>query len=101
MVGDSAMRVRSVARGAHTLVGNMAAMPLADALLVSEAREWDSIEYARDTVASGQAKGIVLISHEAGEEAGMDECARWLRAFISDVPVHFIPTTDVLWTPGA
>jgi len=101
MVGDPAMRVRRVARGAHTLVGNMAAMPSADALLVSEAREWDSIEYARDTVASGQAKGIVLISHEAGEEAGMDECARWLRAFITDVPVHFISTTDVLWTPGA
>jgi putative NIF3 family GTP cyclohydrolase 1 type 2 len=100
MVGDAATRVRTIARGAHTLVGNMAAMPSADALLVSEAREWDSIEYARDTVASGQAKGIVLIAHEAGEEAGMDECARWLRTFVTEVPVQFIATTDLLWTPA-
>ncbi len=101
VVGDPSTPVRIVARGAHTLVGNMAAMPGADALLVSEAREWDSIEYARDTVASGQVKGIVLVAHEAGEEAGMDECARWLRTFISEVPVAFVPTRDLLWTPNA
>ena len=40
---------------------------------ISEAREWDSIEYVRDTVLSGQKKGMVLVSHEAGEEAGMEE----------------------------
>jgi len=101
VVGDPATPVRTVARGAHTLSGNMAVMPNADALLVSEAREWDSIEYARDTVLSGQAKGIILVSHEAGEEAGMDECARWLRSFVAEVPVEFIPTRDLLWTPGA
>ena len=100
MIGDSATPVRTVARGAHTLIGNMAAMPGADALLVSEAREWDSVEYVRDTIASGQTKGVVLISHEAGEEAGMDECARWLRTFITEVPVQFVATTDLLWTPG-
>ena len=74
---------------------------MADALIVSEAREWDSIEYVRDAIASGRTKGIVLIAHEAGEEAGMDECARWLRTFVTEVPVQFIPTTDRLWTPGA
>ena len=31
----------------------------------------------------------------------MDECARWLRTFVSEVPVQFIPTRDLLWTPGA
>ena len=74
---------------------------MADALIVSEAREWDSIEYVRDAIASGRTKGTVLIAHEAGEEAGMDECARWLRTFVTEVPVQFIPTTDRLWTPGA
>jgi putative NIF3 family GTP cyclohydrolase 1 type 2 len=98
MIGEEATRIRTVARGAHTLLGNMAAMPTADALLISEAREWDSIEYVRDTIACGQAKGAVLISHEAGEEAGMDECARWLRTFVPEVPVQFVPTTDLLWT---
>ena len=60
-----------------------------------------SFEYVRDTIASGQAKGIVLISHEAGEEAGMNECARWLRTFVTEVPVQVVATRDLLWTPGA
>ena len=66
MVGNASTRIRTVTRGAHTLVGNLAALPTADALIVSEARERHSIEYVRDTLASGQAKGIALIPHEAG-----------------------------------
>jgi hypothetical protein len=31
----------------------------------------------------------------------MDECARWLRTFMAEVPVHIVPTKDLLWTPGA
>ena len=77
----------------------MAVLPKVDMVLISEAREWDSIEYVRDTVLSGQKKGMVLVSHEAGEEAGMDECAKWLRKFVSEVPVEFIPTRDRLWIP--
>jgi hypothetical protein len=75
-------------------------MPRVDMLLVSEAREWDSIEYVRDTILSGQKKGMVLISHEAGEEAGMDECAKWLRTFISEVPIQFIDSHDPFWRPS-
>ena len=40
MVGNPSTRIRTVTRGAHTLVGNLAAVPTADALIVSEAREW-------------------------------------------------------------
>lgn len=77
----------------------MSVLPKVDMVLISEAREWDSIEYVRDTVASGQKKGAVIVSHEAGEEAGMDECAKWLRTFIGEVPVEFVPTHDRLWIP--
>lgn len=100
VIGDPQLKIRTVGRGSHTLAGNMEVLPKVDMVLISEAREWDSIEYIRDAVLSGQKKGMVLISHEAGEEAGMDECARWLRTFIREVPVRFIPTHDRLWIPG-
>ena len=100
VIGDPNLMVSKVGRGAHTLSGNMAVLPHADMVLISEAREWDSAEYVRDTVASGQKKGAVIVSHEAGEEAGMDYCATWLRTFISEVPIEFVPTHDHLWIPS-
>ncbi len=100
LVGDPDLPVRRVGRGAHTLAGNMAALPRVDALLISEAREWDSIEYVRDAVLAGQKKGLILISHEAGEEAGMDNFASWLKTFVTEVPVEFIPTRDQMWIPS-
>jgi hypothetical protein len=29
----------------------------------------------------------------------MDECARWLKNFITEVPVEFIPAKEPFWTP--
>jgi putative NIF3 family GTP cyclohydrolase 1 type 2 len=100
VIGDPALPVARVGRGAHVIAGNMTALPQVDMLIVSEAREWDSLEYIRDTVLSGQKKGAVVISHEAGEEAGMDNCANWVRSFVSEVPVQFIETHDQLWIPA-
>jgi putative NIF3 family GTP cyclohydrolase 1 type 2 len=99
VIGDPKLPVKKVARGAHTLAGNIAALPEADALVVSEAREFDSIEWMRDTVLSGQKKGMILIAHERGEQAGMDYCAEWLRTFISEVPVKFISSNEPFWRP--
>lgn len=99
-IGDPNLRVSKVGRGAHGLTGNMAVLPLVDMVLISEAREWDSIEYIRDSILMGQKKGMVLVSHEAGEEGGMDYCTQWLRTFISEVPIEFVPTRDLLWIPS-
>jgi putative NIF3 family GTP cyclohydrolase 1 type 2 len=99
VIGDPMLVVSKVGRGSHTLEGNMAVFPKVDMILISEAREWDSIEYVRDTILSGQKKGAVIITHEAGEEAGMDHCTNWVRGFVTEVPVEFIPTHDRLWIP--
>jgi putative NIF3 family GTP cyclohydrolase 1 type 2 len=94
VVGDPKLQVAKVGRGSHALDANMAMLPRVDLILVSEARERETIEYVRDTVAAGFPKGMILISHEAGEEAGMDEFAAWLRTIVTEVPVEFIPTKD-------
>jgi len=98
VIGDPNLRVAKVGRGGHELAQNMGALPQVDCLLISEAREWETFEYVRDTVQSGARKGAVIISHEAGEEADMDEFARWLRPFVPEVKIQFIPTRDQFWT---
>ena len=100
LIGDPALPVKKVARGGHGLVQNMAAIKGADALIISEAREYDSIEYVRDVIYSGEKKGVILIAHEAGEEAGMDNFATWIKTFVTEVPVQFIPTNDQMWIPA-
>ena len=100
VVGDPQLRVSTAGRGGHDLVSNLNMLPRVDLLIVSEARERDTIEYVRDSVLAGQKKGMILISHEAGEEAGMNEFAQWLRTIVTEVPVDFISTTDVFWMPG-
>jgi len=97
VIGDPRLKVNTVGRGSHHLDGNVAKLPFADVLIVSEARERDSIEWYRDTVLSGQKKGMILIAHERGEESGMENCARWLRTFISEVPVEFISSGEPFW----
>jgi hypothetical protein len=74
----------------------MQALPNVDVLIVFECREWEAAEYVRDVIASGQKKALIQLPHEGGEEAGMEECARWLRTFVTEVPIGFIPSGAVL-----
>jgi putative NIF3 family GTP cyclohydrolase 1 type 2 len=65
-----------------------------DVLVAGEAREWEAVEYVRDAVAAGRTKALVLLGHAASEEAGMQFCAEWLRGFVTEVPVQFVPAGD-------
>jgi putative NIF3 family GTP cyclohydrolase 1 type 2 len=70
-----------------------------DVLVCGEPREWDADEYARDAIASGQKKGMIILGHDMSEEWGMQECARWLKSFITSVPVEFMPAGEAFWIP--
>jgi putative NIF3 family GTP cyclohydrolase 1 type 2 len=67
-------------------------------LLVGETREWETVEYAADAVTQGRKKALIVIGHIPSEQAGMDECAKWLKGFVKDVPVEFVPTKEPWWT---
>jgi putative NIF3 family GTP cyclohydrolase 1 type 2 len=94
IIGDPEMMVSSVARGAHTLSGNVEALEEADVAMASEIREWESVEYMRDLIASGGKKGYILLSHEAGEEEGMVIFAEWMKKVAPDIRTVFIATND-------
>ena len=98
-IGDPNMKVRKVGHGGHNITSMMNVLPNVDAIIIPEAREWDSIEYARDMADLGKQKGLILLSHEVFEEWGMGDCANWLRGFIPEVPIEWISSGDPFWTP--
>ena len=75
------------------------ARPDVDVLVMGEAHEWETILYAADAVAAGMPKALVVLGHIPSEQGGMEGCARWLRAFVSEVPVTFMPAAEPFWSP--
>ena len=68
-------------------------------LVIGEVPEWETIEYVADAAAEGKPKALILMGHIPSEQAGMLTCADWLRTFIKEVPVTFIPTAEPFWMP--
>jgi hypothetical protein len=42
---------------------------------------------------------LIVLGHVPSEEAGMKECARWLKTFVPEVPIEFVPSGEPFWTP--
>jgi putative NIF3 family GTP cyclohydrolase 1 type 2 len=71
-----------------------------EVVIAGEVPEWETVEYIRDATSMGKKKALILLGHANSEEAGMDYCADWLKTFISEVPVEFVPAGDPFWSPG-
>jgi putative NIF3 family GTP cyclohydrolase 1 type 2 len=69
-----------------------------DVVIAGESPQWETYEYARDAVAQGRNKAVIFIGHINSEEAGMEYCAKWLKGFIKDVPVHFVESGAAHWS---
>lgn len=100
VVGDPGLRVRRVA-GNWGYASSLRpfSRPDLDVLVIGEAREWELVEYAADAVTSGQKKGLIVLGHIPSEQSGMIYCANWLKTFVSEVPVEFIPASEPFWRP--
>jgi len=104
IAGDREMKVTRVAfspgsAGFRRETGALE-MPEVQVLVAGETHEWETVEYVTDAHTGGRAKALILLGHIASEQAGMEECARWLRIFITTVPIEFVPTAD-MWAPPA
>jgi putative NIF3 family GTP cyclohydrolase 1 type 2 len=73
--------------------------PDVDVVVIGEAREWETVEYAADAVTAGRKQALIVIGHIPSEQAGMEEFARWLRTVVKEVPVSFVPAADPFWAP--
>ena len=98
VVGDRDMKVKRVAlspgaAGFHREVSALE-MPDIELLITGESREWETVEYVADAVAEGRHKALIMLSHVPSEQPGMEECTIWLKTFVTEVPVEFVPTKD-------
>src|SRR5579859_1159533 len=101
VVGDPHLNVRKVALvpGASGFQKETQALEIkdVDVLVTGEPREWETVEYVADAVTQGKHKGLIILSHIPSEQAGMEECTRWLKTLVSEVPVEFVPAKDPFW----
>jgi putative NIF3 family GTP cyclohydrolase 1 type 2 len=75
------------------------ARPDVDVLVVGETHEWELVEYAQDMISSGKKKALIVLGHVVSEQAGMKYCAEWLKGFISEIPIAFVPADEPFWRP--
>jgi putative NIF3 family GTP cyclohydrolase 1 type 2 len=103
VMGDPQLKVSKIAMspGFSNPTGLMRSMarPDVDVLVIGESREWEGVEYMRDLLTLGQKKGLIILGHVPSEESGMKECARWLKTFVPEVPIEFVPSGEPFWRP--
>jgi putative NIF3 family GTP cyclohydrolase 1 type 2 len=101
VVGDPKMKLTRVALspGAAGMTREIGALetPGIQLLITGESREWETVEYAADAVSEKKNKALIVLGHIPSEQAGMEECTRWLKTFISEVPVEFVPAKQPFW----
>jgi putative NIF3 family GTP cyclohydrolase 1 type 2 len=103
VVGDPDMKLSKVALmpGAAGSVPQIRMLQRDDveALLIGEVPEWETVEYVADAVTGHKRKALILLTHIPSEQAGMEECAHWLKTFISEVPIEFVAARQPFWLP--
>lgn len=104
VVGEPDMRVTRLAMspGAAGFGRETRALEMPDVqvLIVGETREWETVEYVSDAVSEKRNKALIILGHIPSEQAGMEECARWLKQFVTEVPVSFIAAREPFWRPA-
>lgn len=103
IIGNPQARVQKIGvlPGSVPIQAALTLLPQVDLIIAGEVREWESAEYARDTVTAGLDKGLILIGRTLSEDTGMKVCAQWLETIVSDVPCRWMPVGDPYWRPAA
>lgn len=101
VVGDPQAKVSTMAMGVGYNIPSI--RPEIDVVIGGENPEaggaFDDTEYCLDSAFLGGSKGQIILGHSISEEPGMEDCAVWLRTFISEVPVQWIKAGEPFWAP--
>jgi hypothetical protein len=78
VVGDPDLRITKLAlapgAAGFTRQAKALEVPGVQALVIGEAREWETVEYVADAVSEGKQKSLIILGHIPSEQAGMEEC---------------------------
>lgn len=101
VVGDPQAKVSSAAVGMGYNIPRVS--PDVDVVIGGENPEaggtFDDTEYILDAAALGKVKGQIILGHAISEEPGMEDCANWLRGFVTEVPIQFVRAGEPFWSP--
>jgi putative NIF3 family GTP cyclohydrolase 1 type 2 len=101
-VGNPEAKVSTIALGVGYNIPRIS--PAVDVVMGGENTEADSAfddtEYVLDSAALGGNKGQIILGHQVSEEPGMEDCANWLRTFVTEVPIQWIRANEPFWVPG-
>jgi putative NIF3 family GTP cyclohydrolase 1 type 2 len=101
IVGDPAMKVTQVALepgfAGSAMNRHLLQQPDVQVEVIGEAHEWEIVEYAADATTAQLGKALIVIGHIPSEQAGMEECARWLKTFVPEVPIALVPAKQAFW----
>jgi hypothetical protein len=103
VVGNPQLPIRTVALlpGSTAIQASLEVLPKVDAILGGEVREWESVEYVRDTVDLGGKKSLTLVGRVVSEDPGRSVCAKWLKTLVPEVSSTWITAGDPYWRPTA
>ena len=101
VMGDPKTRVRTLGLlpGSTPIQASLRMLPSVDAIVAGEVREWETVEYVRDTLTTGGKKGLIVIGRLVSEDPGMQVCAQWLNTIVPEVRATAIPAGDPYWRP--
>jgi putative NIF3 family GTP cyclohydrolase 1 type 2 len=101
VVGDPKAKVSTAAVGMG--YGMPRVSPDVDVVVGGENPEsggqFDGTPYVLDAASLGRNKGQIILGHAISEEPGMEDCANWLRGFVTEVPIQFIRAGEPFWSP--
>jgi putative NIF3 family GTP cyclohydrolase 1 type 2 len=101
VVGDPKLKITRVALspGAAGMQSEIGALENSDIqlLITGESREWETVEYTADAVSEKRSKALIMLGHIPSEQAGMEECVRWLKPLVPELQVEFIPAAQPFW----
>lgn len=101
VVGDPNAKVSTIALGVGYNIPRVS--PDVDVVMGGESPEaggaLDDTEYVLDAAVLGKNKGQIILGHQVSEEPGMEDCANWLRTFITEVPIQWIRAGEPFWSP--
>jgi putative NIF3 family GTP cyclohydrolase 1 type 2 len=101
IVGNPEASVSTIALGVGYNIPRIS--PAVDVVMGGENTEADSTfddtEYVLDSAALGGNKGQIILGHQVSEEPGMEDCANWLRTFVTEVPIQWIRANEPFWAP--
>ena len=101
VMGDARTQVKTIGLlpGSTPIQASLRMLPGVDAIVAGEVREWETVEYVRDTLTHGGKKGLILIGRLVSEDPGMKVCADWLNTIVPEVRATAIAAGDPYWRP--